>query len=541
MVTRVETCHDAAMTQPLYNRRQMLAGGLGALSTAAVAKSKLLRAHGDALVRRAASVHAAGSDLGAVEHVIFLMHENRSFDHYFGTMPGVDGFNNFDPTSSVWAQNWPGGADTTLWPFHLDINSEQAECTYDLSHTWQAQHACWNNGAMDSFVSTHTSGAYEKESYGPLTMGYYESTDIPFYYALARAFTLCDHYHCSVLGPTHPNRLMQMTGTLDPTGAHGGPVLVTNSDNSHEFTCSWTTMPEVLTEHDVSWKVYNPHGTSYLPPHPNSMLLCKNVLMYFEQYKTNKHLNKLAFKSYGPTVTADAFSSPGVNHFAKDVKHDKLPSVSWIIPPDGYDEHPPAPPALGEWYTAQILATLVSNPRVWAKTVLFVMYDENDGFFDHVAPPTAPPGTAGEYVTKDPLSPAGPIGLGFRVPMTVVSPFSAGGWVCSDTFDHTSQLKFLAERFGVKVPNLSTWRNGTVGDLTSALPNLTTPVTSLPATVKTQASMTSESTSGFPVGTECESLQILEANPAYPNPPLGVPDPQVAPAQSGSPLQPTPS
>jgi len=541
VVTHIRAWHHARMVQPLYNRRQMLAGGVGALTTAAMAKTDVLRRHGDKLVRRARSVQAAGSDLGAVEHVIFLMHENRSFDHYFGTMAGVDGFNNFDSSSGVWAQNWPGGAQSTVWPFHLDVSHEKAECSFDLSHSWQAEHACWNDGAMDSFVSTHTSAAYEGQGYGPLTMGYYEQADIPFYYALARAFTLCDHYHCSVLGPTHPNRLMQMTGTLDPAGTHGGPVLVTNSDEALEFTCTWTTMPEVLTDAGVKWKVYNPHGNSYMPGHASSMELCKNVLMYFKQYKTNRVLYNKAFKHYGPTVANDDFSTLGANTFAMDVKHNRLPAVSWIIPNDGYDEHPPAPPALGEWYTAQVLATLVSKPEVWAKTVLFVMYDENDGFFDHVAPPTAPPGTPGEYVTKSPLPAsaggiAGPLGLGMRVPMTVVSPFSAGGYVCSDTFDHTSQLQFLAERFGVEVPNVSAWRRAAVGNLTTALPKLKAPVTRVAALPATSQSITSG-----PVGSECVAPQIIELNPNWPVPPLTVPDPQVAPAQSGTALHPTPA
>ncbi len=131
--------------------------------------------------------------------------------------------------------------------------------------------------------------------------------------------------------------------------------------------------------------------------------------------------------------------------------------MSWISTPIGYDEHPPAPSFLGEWFTDQVLQTLVSNPEVWSRTVLFHMYDENDGFFDHVAPPVAPPGTPGEYLSVRPLPPdadgiAGPIGLGFRVPLLVISPFSRGGRICSQTFDHTSQLRFIEERFDVAAP-----------------------------------------------------------------------------------------
>jgi phospholipase C len=135
-----------------------------------------------------------------------------------------------------------------------------------------------------------------------------------------------------------------------------------------------------------------------------------------------------------------------------------------------------------------MLAALMSNPAAWAKTVVFATYDENGGFFDHVPPVTAPPGTPGEYLTApavpDPTaagSPAisGPIGLGFRVPMLIISPFSRGGFVSSDLFDHTSILRFLETRFGAEVPNLSAWRRSTVGDLTSAL-NFKAPNQSIP-------------------------------------------------------------
>src|SRR5579863_371882 len=181
------------MTDPRYNRRQVLAGGVGAAMALAMSKSKLVNAQRRRMVEVAAATPAAGSDLGAVEHVVFLMHENRSFDHYFGMLGGVNGF---DASSPAFQQAWPGGASSTLLPFHLDPQAHNAECTYDLSHSWQAEHASWNDGAMDSFVSTHTSSQYEGQKNCTLTMGYYEPVDIPFYYALAQNFTICDNYFC---------------------------------------------------------------------------------------------------------------------------------------------------------------------------------------------------------------------------------------------------------------------------------------------------------------------------------------------------------
>jgi len=450
-----------------FDRRTFLgaalaAGGAGAL--AAMTRSGVAGAA--AMAKSAASTAPAGSDLGAIEHVVFLMQENRSFDHYFGSYRGVRGFDDHPAHSlGAFAQAWPGGPAPTLLPFHLDSASGIGECTHDLSHTWPAQHLCRGAGNNAHFVSTHTSGAYEGPEQGVMTMGYYRRSDLPFYYALADAFTICDNYHCSVLGPTDPNRLMALSGTIDPTGRAGGPVLITNEDTDAIYSVSWDTMPEVLEDAGVSWKVYNPAGSAYAPAffEQHGLLIGDAILPYFSQYKSPS--SALYQKAFLPQYPAD---------FASDVAQGTLPAVSWILPPAGYDEHPPSPPALGEWFTSQLLATLTSNPKVWSKTVLFHMYDENDGFFDHVPPPAPPPGTPGEYVSGAPLPSdaegvAGPVGLGFRVPMTVISPFSRGGHVASQVFDHTSQLRFLEERFGVRAPNISAWRRRHTGDLTSTL------------------------------------------------------------------------
>jgi phospholipase C len=445
------------------------------VAAAAGAAGALLSACSPSTTRRtiatATSVQPAGSDLGAIDHVVMLMQENRSFDHYFGTFPGVRGFDDHPAGDlGAFSQRWP--ANTTraplgrLLPFHLDTARTDAECTFDLSHAWTAQHACWNHGAMDAFVTTHTSPEYEGPHQGVLTMGYYTRDDLPFYHALADAFTLCDGYHCSVLGPTDPNRLYWLSATNDPDGRAGGPIITTNEDESYKGSLSWPTMPEALEAAGISWKVYNPPGPAYLPSGSLSMLVSNNRLQYFEQYGDPSS-----------SLYRDAFRWTFPDDFARDVARGTLPSVSWLVAPVlplDLSEHPPAPPARGEYYTHRVIETLASNPKVWAKTVLFVSYDENDGFFDHLPPPTPPEGTAGEYLTVDPLPGeaggiAGPIGLGMRVPMLVISPFSRGGHVYSETSDHTSQLQFLEARFGVTVPNLSQWRRSTTSDLTGSL------------------------------------------------------------------------
>jgi len=302
-------------------------------------------------------------------------------------------------------------------------------------------------------------------------------------------------------------------------------------------------MPDVLTAAGVSWKCYNPYGPLYQPG--SSVFVNKNMLLYFDQYANadpSSAAYKNAFGYYGPNVDGGlTTTNPNIDDLTADVRNGTLPQVSWIMSPNSFDEHPPAPAQLGEWYTQQILDALTSNPDVWASTVLFIMYDENDGFFDHVPPPRPPDGTDGEYLTDQSAQTlsqsggiAGPIGLGVRVPLLVVSPFSAGGWVCSDVFDHTSQLQFLASLFNVTVPNVSEWRKSTVGNLLSTLPVLAEPDVKVPKLAKV-----SHSQSARPIGNECTPDQIYELNPddgAYP-----LPTTQTMPTQTGGRLKPTPA
>ena len=413
------------------SRRRFLELTAAASGVAMSAATGWSSSAGATVARRASKFSPRGSDLGAVDHVIFLMMENRSFDHYYGTYPGVRGFDDHAPGDpGVFAQSFTANTTTSpvgrLLPFHLDTrHTDLANCTYDLTHNWGPQHQCRNDGRMDSFVRVHTSKENEGPEQGVLTMGYYTRADLPFYYALADAFTICDGYHCSVLGPTDPNRMMQISGTIDPGASAGGPVIVTNSSPEVIFSVHWDTMPEVLEDAGISWKYYRPAGDLYSIEMMQKIgTTIDGTLPYFSQYSSPS--SPLYQKAFLPTFP---------DEFATDVATGKLPKVSWLSTPAGYDEHPPAPSFLGEWFTANVLSILTANPDVWRRTVLFHMYDENDGFFDHVNPPTPPTGTRGEYLTVKPLPRdaagiRGSIGLGFRVPMLVISPFSRGGHIC---------------------------------------------------------------------------------------------------------------
>jgi phospholipase C len=394
----------------------------------------------EGLLSAAADAASPGhGSLADIEHVVILIQENRSFDHYFGTLSGVRGFGS--APRKAFTQRGTDGK--SLIPFRLP-----ASCMSDITHDWAPQHRAWNGGRMDGWLRTHETA---DGAAGPETMGYYTRADVPFYHALADAFTICDHYHCSVIGPTDPNRLMSLSATIDPAGTHGGPLLQTKVvGRTGGF--SWRTMPEQLSAKGVSWKVYTAGGGGVFD----------NVLTYFDAYRPG---SALAARGLTPTFEHD---------FPADLASGKLPQVSWVLLNLEESEHPGfSAPRNGEVGAANVISQLVSHPSLWRKTALFITWDENGGFFDHVPPPTPRHGTPGEYLTVPTLPAAaqgirGPIGLGFRVPMLVVSPFSRGGLVSSQVFDHTSTLRFLETRFRVRVPNLSAWRRKTTGDLTGA-------------------------------------------------------------------------
>jgi phospholipase C len=449
--------------------------------TAAIAEvvASLLQGCGGGSSSGHISTPSACSRLTDIEHVVIFIQENRSFDHYFGSYRGVRGFSE---QSAAFEQ--PDGSNTSdppvgkLLPFHLNTATTNAACTHDITHDWVPQHQSWDNGAMDGFVNSRLA---INSNDAVLTMGYYNRGDLPYYYALADAFTICDNYFCSVLGPTDPNRLYTMAASIDPDGKNGGPILQTIVTNRSAMNgrLTYTTMPEQLQARGVSWKIYSSPDENVL-----NGILSDNVLSYFKNFQDPA--SALHQNAFGPQFPVD---------FLADVASDNLPQVSWIIGPVVTSDHPPSPSLFGENILSLIVTALTANSSLWADTALFVTFDENGGFFDHVPPATAPTGTPGEYVTApavpDPTvvgNPpiTGPIGLGFRVPMLIVSPFGRGGFVSSDLFDHTSVLRFLEARFGAEVPNLSAWRRATVGDLTTAfnfaMPDASVP--NLPGTVE---------------------------------------------------------
>jgi phospholipase C len=484
-----------------------------------------------------------------VEHIVVLMQENNPFDKYFGTLRGVRGYS--DPravnihlplqsgtgTTQVPVFLQPAGAANVAAGYAVPPNygtlGGPADGAYvippfrvnpaDVSpgltslgltylpgtdHGWTTQHEAWNQGQHDSWPIAK----------GPITMAHLTREDIPFHYALADAFTVGDAYHCSIMGPTNPNRMYLWTGCVGNLsdlgsggvdGVGGGTVTGNGLENNAYYV--WHTFPEVLQAAGVSWRIYQDlAGQTFNPDFgdgtSNSFAgnFTDNPVLYFNQYATAAQSSPLFQNACTGTQITNLTPGTGAteqdwqawaerlfDNFREDVQTGKLPQVSWIIAPAGYTEHPDWPANYGAWYIAQIFDILVSNPEVWSKTVFLVNYDENDGAFDHLVPPTPPQTTANgastvsienELVTT--TTPTGPIGLGVRVPFLAISPWSKGGYVNSQVFDHTSVIQFIEKRFEVHESNISAWRRAVSGDLTSVF-NFATPHSapvSLPST-----------------------------------------------------------
>lgn len=433
------------------SRRAFLRAALGLTATAELWPGALARAMETPASYRTGTIKD-------VEHVVIFMQENRSFDHYFGTLSGVRGFADSRPWTlpngdPVWRQ--PDGKGGTVAPFRFDAEGTNFPIMKSLHHDWATGHAAWNEGRYDNWIP----------SKGPLTMGYLAREDIPYHFALADAFTVCDAYFSSVQGPTCPNRLYLMTGYVDHHAKGGGPVIanidITQKPDGVVFGRHWKTYAERLQAAGVSWRLYR-QGTDLASDDDSDGGM--NTLMAFESFHTAKPGDPLYHAGVEPRR---------LEQLKADVLANQLPQVSWITPPRIFCEHPNWPPAYGVEYLARILDALTANPEVWSKTVFLVMYDENDGFFDHVVPPVPPLSREdglSTVPTADERHPATgqPYGLGMRVPMLVISTWSRGGWVCSEVFDHTSVIRFLETRFGVREPNITAWRRMICGDLTSA-------------------------------------------------------------------------
>jgi phospholipase C len=451
----------------LSRRRFLQVTGLGASAAAAVGiggGSAFAAVDGSSAAARALPKGWSGT-IADVKHVVILMQENRSFDHYFGTLRGVRGFGDkqaltYQNGTTVFQQ--PDKARTDLGyllPYNLTDQTDG-----DLDHGWAGDHEARNGGLWNNWVPAKTEE----------TMGYFTRNEIPFQYALADAFTVCDGYHQAIMAPTSPNRMYFWTGTS--SGWTSNPDDYTVDFGPDAGTPEVTTYPELLQRAGVSWQVYANNQVGDSGSFPEYFLgdYGDNPLWFYQQYNTTNSAQggtgALASRGAVTPWQSEAGAPPMsethaayvLSSFINDVKSNKLPQVSWIVAPAGYCEHPSYTPDYGAHYVNTVLQTLFSNPGLWQNTALFITYDEHDGFFDHQLPPFPETTVTDEYI--DGL----PIGPGTRVPMLICSPWTRGGYVDSNVYDHTSMLQFLAAWTGVKPANVTSWRASVTGDLTSA-------------------------------------------------------------------------
>jgi phospholipase C len=563
-------------------RREFLKKSL--LLSGAAGLSKVLPAS----IQRALAIDPTpGSTYLDAEHIVILMQENRSFDHCFGTLQGVRGFN--DPRAlslpdkkPVWLQTNERGE--TYAPFRLDMKDSKITWMGSLPHSRASQVDANNNGKYDKWLIAKKSGN-RQYAHLPLTMGYYTREDLPFNYAMADAFTICDQHFCSAMTSTTPNRSFFWNGKITHE-VNGRPKAHIRNDDFSYGKLPWVTFPELLEQNNIPWKFYQndiscgggfkgeerswlanfgcnnleffaaynvKFSSRYiqglqklvetLPGQINRLqeatpsseeaaqkikddvarkqealdnaraelekwsqqnfekLSDREKRLYEHAFVVNngdpayRTLSKLTYSDNGKQREVLVPAGDLLYQFRKDVNEGRLPAVSWLAAPQNFSDHPSAP-WYGAWYVSEILDILTKNPEVWKKTIFIVTYDENDGYFDHAQPFYIPDEkrpetgrcshgieTEVEYVRLENELAQGvpkkqareaPIGLGFRVPMIIASPWTRGGKVCSQVFDHTSTQQFLETFFNKKLgknihqPNISEWRRTICGDLTAA-------------------------------------------------------------------------
>ena len=344
---------------------------------------------------------AAAPANAPINHIVVLMQENRSFDHYFGQLhlqgqPGAEpepATGNPDPTN-------PTGP--AIVPFHQTTYCESA----DLNHSWNGTHLEINGGTMDGFTAQNVDKTDPK---GSRAMGYYDQSDLPFYYDLANTFGVGDRYFASVAGPTFPNRFYLYAGTSF------GHI---QNDLSGPGGYTQATILRSLTTAGISWKVYF------------SQVPFAGLFADFQQHPEN--------------------AAP-ISQFYADAAAGTLPQVAFVDPifiassNTETDEHPPSNIQVGEQFSASVVNALMGSPN-WKDSALFLTYDEHGGYYDHVPPPAAP---APDNIPPTNGAPYAFDTYGIRVPALVVSPYSRAHFVSHTVNDHTSILAFIEMRFGL--------------------------------------------------------------------------------------------
>ncbi len=358
-----------------------------------------------------------GSDGGptGITTYVYMMLENRSYDHYFGARSMIEGKPG-DGLKMTMTNKDRSGVD--IAPF---VPARDAMCDPDPPHGWNALHASWNNGACDGFVVQHQLDHSSTTLVDP--MQYLTREQLPITWALADAYTTCDRWFCSVMGPTLPNRAYWHAATSFGIGI--------DPNANSEILTAFNSVPvptiyNRLHDKNVDWAYY--YGS--LPV----VSLLGNPGPYQLDLGPSDGTGRV--RRFGD-------SKQRAGQFFEDAAAGKLPTVSYIDPSFGSnDDHPPLHPILGQELIASVYLALAKSPQ-WKNTLLVITYDEHGGYFDHVPPPTT---------VDDTLAKFGKPGfeqLGFRVPTMVIGPYAKQSYISSVQYDHTSALKHLQNTFGL--------------------------------------------------------------------------------------------
>jgi phospholipase C len=486
-------------------RRGLFKGAMTAAAFAALPPS----------IQKAFATSAAVSTgtIKDVKHIVVLMQENRSFEMYFGSKYGVRGFGDPFPHptvsgQTVWNQKSSSAVNaTTTLPFPI-LQSHNWAFPPDLSHGFSDQQGAWGQGQA----------SYWPQYKSPSTMGYYTRPELPFQFALAEAFTLCDDYHCAIISCTDPNRVSAVAGTSwDPTLVAAGVNCTDATGEPSNLRCwitgtwvdgtntgykynqiatntgfTWPSIADVLTEAGISWRIYQDMN--------NNWTGAMNGFLAFDSFRTAEP---------GSTIYVNGMTTWTIADLQTAVQNDTLAMVNWVLPSAAESEHPGAPcsPTHGGFFVETVLEALTSNPDVWASTIFILHFDENDGYFDHALSPAVPsyyasgelagastislPGmyfnnasrtySSGSYLSSsDTISgQLRPWGLGARIPATVVSPWSKGGWINSQVYSHCSIGLLLEQWLDITIPGITPWHRSVCGDMTSCF-NFATPNDAFP-------------------------------------------------------------
>ena len=433
-------------------------------------------ADADAAAQRLACGYPAGSlpaetqgasypsgDAIPIKHILVLMLENRSFDHYFSKLP-ESGQTDVDVAPSTYTN--PDGMGGTVAPYH-----DSQLCLVDTNHEWAGSHQEYDSGAMDGFLLANTGWGtapphpLASSVSGARALAYYDSTDIPFYYWLANEFAVADHYHSALLGPTWPNRMFFYAST---SRGVTGSTIVNFSDQAGACAAD-SACPGAATgscvngsckgtcKVDSDCGVDVPVGTCDVAGGGDCFQVGRTIFDYMEQ----RGLDWKVYSSGTPgwAVMLSTWLQYRAAHqftladYLADAAAGTLPDVAFVDPTDlgnevynGDDEHPPAMPQGGQAFSATVIDALTRSPA-WSSSALFLTYDEHGGFWDHVPPPAAcePDGIAPILAAGDP--PGAFNQYGVRVPMMVVSPFARQHYVAHGVYDHSSIIRFIEARF----------------------------------------------------------------------------------------------